>query len=119
MRPDLAQWRRATRHVLLAAGKEASADLDELDALGASFAWQNGPESSKAQRYTWEDMVEEIVEHGPRGLRLSDLRDIKIIHTPNKGKGKQKAFNRSNDDVRRKKIVDDSEHDSSIDDSNA
>ena len=57
IRGDLAEWRRATRHVLLAAGKEASSDLDEVDALGASFTWQNGPEAIKAHRYTWNVMV--------------------------------------------------------------
>lgn len=55
--PKLPQWRRATRHILLAAGKEASCDLDEVNALGASFAWVNGPESTKDQRYTWKRMV--------------------------------------------------------------
>lgn len=59
--PKLPQWRRATRHVLLAAGKEASCDLDEVNALGASFAWVNGPEATKDQRYTWKRMVNRCV----------------------------------------------------------
>ncbi|GAA5958443.1 hypothetical protein JCM8115_002467 [Rhodotorula mucilaginosa] len=122
IRGDLAEWRRATRHVLLAAGKEASSDLDEVDALGASFTWQNGPEAIKAHRYTWNVMVETIVNKGPEGLGLSDLKDISVVYTPNKGKGKEKALDTSDDDVepvRRKKIVDDSEDDSSSDDSDA
>ncbi|GAA5958390.1 hypothetical protein JCM8115_002453 [Rhodotorula mucilaginosa] len=122
IRGDLAEWRRATRHVLLAAGKEASPDLDEADALGASFTWQNGPEAIKAQRYTWNVMVETIVNKGPEGLGLSDLKDISVVYTPNKGKGKEKDLDASDDDVkpvRRKKIVGDSEDDSSSDDSDA
>ena len=57
IRRNLPQWRRATRHVLLTAGKETSSDLDEVNALGKSFAWQNGPEAIKTQRYTWSVMV--------------------------------------------------------------
>ena len=64
IRRDLPQWRRATRHVLLAAGKEASSDLDEVNALGAAFAWQNGPEAIKDVRYTWRDMVSPYIVLG-------------------------------------------------------
>ena len=64
--------------------------------------------------------VETIVNKGPEGLGLSDLKDISVVYTPNKGK--EKALDTSDDDVkpvRRKKIVGDSEDDSSSDDSDA
>lgn len=66
--------------------------------------------------------VETIVNKGPEGLGLSDLKDISVVYTPNKGKGKEKDLDASDDDVkpvRRKKIVGDSEDDSSSDDSDA
>ena len=64
--------------------------------------------------------VETIINQGPRGLRLSDLKDIDIIYTPIKGKGEEKDLDTSGDGgnpLRRKKIMDDSEDDSEDDSS--
>ncbi|GAA5985132.1 hypothetical protein JCM10908_002535 [Rhodotorula pacifica] len=98
VRRDLSEWRRATRHVLLAAGKEAATDLDDVNALESSFSWLNGPEDVKAKRYTWNAIVEEVIRHGPKGLHLPDLKDIKIIYAPSMGKGKAPADEDDSDD---------------------
>ena len=60
--------------------------------------------------------VETIISDGPEGLRLSDLKNINIVYTPIKGKGKEKSLDTNDDEgnpLRRKNFMDDSEDDSS------